>query len=105
MEQITEQIKKLENSIKIDPQNLPNYFELGSILVIIWLTVVGLWKYSSGGALISFTVFPIASWLTGQKIEFFVFSIVLSGIIILKHKENIQRLIDGTESRLGSEVK
>ena len=35
MEQITEQIKKLENSIKIDPQNLPNYFELGSIYVKI----------------------------------------------------------------------
>ena len=35
MEQITEQIKKLENSIKIYPQNLANYFELGSIYVKI----------------------------------------------------------------------
>ena len=79
-------------------------FELGSILVIIWLSVVGLWKYSSGGALISFTVLPIASWLMGQPIEFLVFSIVLSGTIIVKHKGNIQRLINGTESRIGSQV-
>ena len=35
MEQITEQIKKLENSIKIDPQNLTKHFELGSIYIKI----------------------------------------------------------------------
>ena len=30
----------------------------------------------------------------GKKIEFIVFSIILSGLIILKHKRNIQRLMD-----------
>ena len=74
-------------------------FVLGVILVIIWIMAFGLWKYSSGGALIAFTFCPIIGWLMGKKIEFIVFSIILSGLIILKHKRNIQRLMDGTERR------
>ena len=77
-------------------------FLLGTILVILWLIAVGLWQYSSGGALMAFTLFPVISWLMEHRIEFLVFSILLSVIIIFKHKQNIQRLLDGTESRIGS---
>ena len=77
-------------------------FVLGIILLSIWLMTVGMWKYSSGGALMAFILFPVIAWAMGQKIEFLIFSILLSVIIIFKHKQNIQRLLDGTESRIGS---
>ena len=75
-------------------------FVLGIILLSIWLTTVGMWKYSSGGALMAFILFPVIAWVMGQKIEFLIFSILISGIIISKHKQNIKRLLDGTESRI-----
>ena len=75
-------------------------FVLGIILISIWLTTVGIWKYSSGGALMAFILFPVITWVMGQKIEFLIFSILISGIIISKHKQNIKRLVDGTESRI-----
>ena len=75
-------------------------FVLGIILLSIWLMTVGMWKYSSGGALMAFILFPVIVWAMGQKIEFLIFSILISGIIISKHKQNIKRLMDGTESRI-----
>lgn len=75
-------------------------FVLGIILLSIWLMTVGMWKYSSGGALMAFIFFPVIAWAMGQKIEFLIFSILISGIIISKHKQNIKRLMDGTESRI-----
>ncbi len=78
------------------------HFGIGLILVLIWLGTVGIFKYSSGGALLSFGLFPVMSWLVVGKGDFFIFSVILSGLIILTHKANIERLLNGTESRIGS---
>lgn len=75
-------------------------FQLGIILLIVWLTAFGLCKYSSVGALTAFTVFPLICWLMQKNLYFFAFSIVLSPIIIFKHRGNIKRLIEGTESKV-----
>jgi glycerol-3-phosphate acyltransferase PlsY len=78
------------------------HFGTGLILVLIWLGTVALFKYSSAGALVAFGVFPIVSWIMAQDDKFLVFSILLSCMIIFKHKGNIERLLKGTESRIGS---
>ena len=77
------------------------HFVVGVILVCIWLGAVGIWRYSSGGALMAFGTFPLVSWLVVGKEDFFVFSLLLSSAVLLKHKENIQRLLHGTEPRMG----
>jgi len=78
------------------------HFWLGVILVFIWLAAVGIWQYSSGGAISSFLFFPIIGFLILHDGKFLVFSILLSGLILLKHKDNIYRLMNGTESQIGS---
>ena len=78
------------------------HFDLGIILVTIWLIIVAVSKYASAGALIAFIFFPIISWIMEPKIAFLVFSVLLSAIIMMKHKENIKRLIRGRESQIGS---
>jgi len=78
------------------------HFGIGLILLLVWMGTVGLLKYSSAGALVAFGVFPLMSWMMVRNDEFLVFSILLSGLIILKHKGNIERLVKGTESRIGS---
>jgi len=78
------------------------HFGVGLTLVLLWMGTVGLFKYSSGGALLAFSVFPFVSWMMTENDNFIVFSILLSCLIILKHKDNIKRLVKGTESRIGS---
>jgi len=36
-----------------------------------------------------------------QRQEFFIFSLVISALIWIKHKDNIVRLWRGTESKMG----
>jgi len=75
---------------------------VGMILVGLWFAAVGLWKYSSGGALLAFGLFPFVSVVMVKSYYFFTFSIILSCLIIFRHKGNIQRLVNGSETRIGS---
>lgn len=79
------------------------HFWIGLTLVMIWMATVRIFKYSSGGALLSFGLFPLISWVVLGKNDFFIFSFVLSGLILFKHKGNIERLMKGTESRIGAQ--
>lgn len=73
-----------------------NYL-VGIIILLVWLTGVVIWKYSSGGALLSFTALPLAAWIITQQLDFLIFSCILSVIVIARHKSNIIRLFNGTE--------
>jgi len=74
---------------------------MGLLLLLIWLGAVAIWRYSSGGALAAFGLFPVVAIVNEQRHEFLVFAIVVSGLIWIKHKDNIVRLWKGTESKIG----
>jgi glycerol-3-phosphate acyltransferase PlsY len=74
---------------------------IGLLLLLIWLGAVGIWRYSSGGALAAFGCFPIVAVVNEQRQEFFIFSLIVSTLIWIKHKDNIVRLWRGTESKIG----
>jgi len=77
------------------------HFGIGLILLLLWMGTVGLFKHSSAGALLAFGVFPFVSWMMTENENFLIFSFILSCLIIFKHKGNIERLLKGTESRIG----
>lgn len=74
---------------------------IGLLLLLIWLGAVAIWRYSSGGALAAFACFPIVTIVNEQRQEFFIFSLVISALIWIKHKDNIVRIWRGTESKMG----
>ncbi|HXV69505.1 MAG TPA: glycerol-3-phosphate 1-O-acyltransferase PlsY [Nitrospira sp.] len=74
---------------------------IGLLLLLAWIGAVALWRYSSGGALTAFGLFPIIAAMVRPTVEFLLFSIVVSGLIVLKHKGNIERLWSGAESKIG----
>jgi glycerol-3-phosphate acyltransferase PlsY len=88
---------------------------LGSFLMIapkavliaagIFLVVVLGFRYVSLGSIIAVGAFPVLVWLLhlyGGDWMVLVFIALCSVLIIAKHRENIHRLIAGTEHRLGS---
>ena len=77
------------------------HFPLGLVLVAVWAATVGIWRYSSVGALMAFGALPVASWVMTVDVQFTIFSLLLSGLVIGRHKSNIVRLLDGTESTIG----
>ena len=74
---------------------------IGLLMLLIWLGAVAIWRYSSGGALAAFGCLPVVAIVNEQRQEFFVFSLLVSILIWIKHKENIIRLWKGTESKMG----
>jgi glycerol-3-phosphate acyltransferase PlsY len=68
-----------------------------------WLGAALIWKYSSLAALTAFALFPFAIFATsGDDIPRRSLSIFVSALIYVRHRENIRRLLAGTEPKIGS---
>lgn len=74
---------------------------IGLLLLLIWLGAVAIWRYSSGGALAAFACLPVVAIVNEQRQEFLVFALVVSTLIWTRHKDNIVRLWNGTETKVG----
>ena len=74
---------------------------MGTLLLLIWLGAVAIWRYSSGGALAAFGLFPVVAIVNEQRQEFLIFAIIVSALIWVKHKDNIVRIWKGTEGKIG----
>ena len=72
------------------------------ITLVVWIGVVLFTKYSSLGAIVSFALLPLNIILFDfqDKTKFFI-SILISLFIIIRHKDNIRRLMKGTERKIG----
>jgi len=71
---------------------------VGAILIAIWLLFAGVFKISSLAAIISFCALPVLVYWRTQNLEVCIVFVALSVILIWRHKGNIQRLIQGSES-------
>ena len=69
--------------------------------LILWLLTVLITKYSSLGALVSFGFLPVIMILfdTGEK---FPIALTITLMMFIRHRENISRLIKGTEPKVGT---
>lgn len=74
---------------------------IGIAMGLIWIAMVAFWRYSSAGAIAAFVVLPLAGWFLGKSWFFEVFACGVSGLVFVRHKDNIIRLMDGTEPKLG----
>ncbi|OGW52754.1 MAG: acyl-phosphate glycerol 3-phosphate acyltransferase [Nitrospirae bacterium RBG_13_43_8] len=73
------------------------------ITFVIWIAVVITTKYSSLGALISFGLLPLNIILFDSK-EKFPVALLVTLLILIRHTDNIQRLMKGTERKIGERV-
>ena len=74
---------------------------IGLVLIGTWLATVAIWRYSSGGALAAFGLFPLVAAVVRPSVAFVLFSVAVSSLIVVNHKGNIERLWKGTESKIG----
>ena len=70
------------------------------ILLVIFFVIFGLTRYVSLASIISAVALPITVYLTTRHIPLTILGIIIGLLVIIRHKENIKRLINGTESKL-----
>lgn len=78
---------------------------IGVICLLTWLVAALLWKYSSLSALLAFAVYPLMIFLfiANQSKPVAFLSLFVFGMIYYRHRENIKRLLAGTEPKIGSQ--
>lgn len=72
------------------------------IILTIWIVVFALTRYVSLGSIAASFTLPFATWLCGYSPKLIAITALMGALAIYKHKGNIQRLLQGTESRIGS---
>ena len=73
---------------------------MGLVFAVAWLSVAFITRYSSLSALVATLVIPVVLWILGVE-EAAVVTAVMTVITYWRHKQNIERLIAGTESKIG----
>ena len=66
----------------------------------IWLVCVLLTRYVSLGSIMAAIFTPPLAWYLGYPSAYVIFSLVAAFFVVLRHKENIHRLLTGTESKI-----
>ena len=72
------------------------------IALATWLVVFAASRYVSLASIVAAVALPLAVWLTGNGGLLIGVSAALGALAIYKHKANIERLLAGTENRIGA---
>lgn len=77
------------------------HWPIGLIFAGLWLALLGVLRISSVAGMTAAGSTPIAAALL-DRFDLVLLLIALALLVLWKHRENIDRLLDGTEPRVGS---
>ena len=75
-------------------------FVAGLLVCFIWIIIALIFRYSSLSAIVSSASAPIGIFLFYDN-EALVVTLFITVLIWYRHKDNIRRLIDGSEAKIG----
>ena len=75
-------------------------FVAGLLVCFIWIIIALIFRYSSLSAIVSSASAPIGIFLFYDN-EALVVTLFMTVLIWYRHKDNIRRLIDGSEAKIG----
>jgi len=78
---------------------------IGLILLAVGIIVILITRYVSMGSISAIILCPILLIIFGQPLEICLIAVILAAIAILRHKDNIIRLKQGTENRFSFRMK
>lgn len=69
-------------------------------VTVVWLALVLATRYVSLGSIVAALAAPFFAWYFAYPMEYILLVAFAAGIIVLRHKDNIKRLANGTESKI-----
>lgn len=76
-------------------------WRIGILCWSVFLILVIFTKYVSLGSIVAGVIFPAAAWAFGRPKLDIILSLLCGGLLVFAHRQNLMRLIKGTESKLG----
>jgi len=74
---------------------------LGLAALITWALVFAVTRYSSLAAVVAAALAPVYAWFLLPYKNYVLMMLVMSVMLIWRHKSNIEKLLNGTESGFG----
>jgi glycerol-3-phosphate acyltransferase PlsY len=74
---------------------------VGIALAVTWLIIAIIFRYSSLAALITAALAPIYTWFFTHQFDYAGAVLIMSIILIYRHRTNIQNLRSGKEKKIG----
>jgi acyl phosphate:glycerol-3-phosphate acyltransferase len=78
------------------------YWPIGLCVAAVWLFVAKVLKISSLSGLISMALAPVFVWLFWDEKALIGMQLIITGLLIWRHRSNIRNLLDGTEERISA---
>jgi glycerol-3-phosphate acyltransferase PlsY len=78
------------------------YWPIGAVTAAVWLFVAKVLRISSLSALVSMALAPVVVWLIWPEPALIGMQLVLTGLLFLRHRSNIRKLLRGEEGRIGA---
>lgn len=70
------------------------------IVFFLWSVIVFTTRYVSLASVAAAIMVPVSMWVLGENTEYFYFGIVAAAFVVIRHKANIQRLLQGNELKI-----
>ena len=71
---------------------------------LLWISTAKLTRYSSLSALVAFGLLPLSFFMIDYSSEKVFIACVMALLIFIKHRDNIRRLLNGTENKIGQKA-
>jgi acyl phosphate:glycerol-3-phosphate acyltransferase len=71
------------------------------ITVIVFVLVLLKWRFVSLGSLVGVAAMPLLLYLLNAPDYYVYLALIIGALIFIKHKDNIRRLLAGTENKIG----
>jgi glycerol-3-phosphate acyltransferase PlsY len=78
---------------------------MGLGVLVTWLLVAVVFRYSSLAALVAAIAAPVFAMLIHLRPELVLATVIMSMLLIWRHKSNVQNLMTGRESKIGGKKK
>ena len=65
----------------------------------VWALTFLVTRYVSLGSILAAVAVPLASWVRGNPLPLNVVATILGLFVIIRHRENLKRLLNGTENK------
>lgn len=79
-------------------------WKAASIALGTWVVVFALSRYASVASIAAAVALPATVWLTPNSLTLRIVTTALGLLAIFKHRNNMKRLLDGTERRFGKKT-
>lgn len=70
------------------------------VVFVLWFTIVYMTRYVSLGSVVAGFLTPVLAAFFSYPMEYIVFSVIAAFLVIVRHRENIKRLMNGTENKV-----